>query len=88
MKPRNLLHALAHGTLVKLSLQNIFSRSENIKGAVKWTNLYSLGVFPHAEYGCSSLSDLINIGLIWKSKATNSRICYADPFQNSGKAEI
>lgn len=61
MKPRNLLHASAHSTLVKLSLGSIFSRSENIQGTVKHTRgrLYITVACFLTEYDCSSSSAML-----------------------------
>lgn len=61
MKPRNLLHASAHSTLVKLSLWSIFSRSESIQGTVKHTRgwLYITVVCFLTEYGSPSLSAML-----------------------------
>lgn len=61
MKPRNLLHASAHSTPVKLSLGSIFSRSENIQGTVKHTRgrLYITVVCFLTEYDCSSSSAML-----------------------------
>lgn len=93
MKPRNLLHASAHSTLVKLSLWSTFSRSENIQGTVKHTRgwLYISVVCFFTEYGCSSLSAMLlktSFTLpIWKRKAPHSRICFDDPLQNPGKKD-